>query len=62
MLVRMLKALRPLLRPRTAQNAEVLLSLRFLLLGCLPLFIGLAVVMPLLGHSTWHLYRKVVAS
>jgi uncharacterized membrane protein len=31
-----------------------------LLLGCLPIFVGLAVVMPLLGHSTWHLYRKVV--
>jgi len=32
-----------------------------LFLGCLPLFIGLAVVMPVLGHGTWHLYRKVVA-
>jgi uncharacterized membrane protein len=32
-----------------------------LLIGSLPLFIGLAVVMPVLGHSTWHLYRKVVA-
>jgi uncharacterized membrane protein len=32
-----------------------------LLLGCLPLFVGLAVVMPVLGHATWHLYRKVVA-
>jgi uncharacterized membrane protein len=21
---------------------------------------GLSVVMPILGHSTWHLYRKVV--
>ena len=31
-----------------------------LLIGCLPLFVGLAVVMPLLGHSTWHLYRRVV--
>jgi uncharacterized membrane protein len=31
-----------------------------LLLGCLPIFVGLAVVMPLLGHSTWHLYRRVV--
>jgi len=31
-----------------------------LLIGSLPLFIGLAVVMPVLGHSTWHLYRKVV--
>lgn len=31
-----------------------------LFIGCLPIFIGLAVVMPLLGHATWHLYRKVV--
>jgi uncharacterized membrane protein len=31
-----------------------------LLIGSIPLFIGLAVVMPVLGHSTWHLYRKVV--
>jgi uncharacterized membrane protein len=22
--------------------------------------VGLAVVVPVLGHSTWHLYRKVV--
>lgn len=32
-----------------------------LVLGCLPLFIGLAVAMPVLGHATWHLYRRVVA-
>jgi uncharacterized membrane protein len=32
-----------------------------LLIGSLPLFIGLAIVMPVLGHSSWHLYRKVVA-
>jgi uncharacterized membrane protein len=31
-----------------------------LLLGSLPLFFGLAVVMPVLGHATWHLYRRVV--
>ncbi|MFQ5784765.1 MAG: DUF2189 domain-containing protein [Alphaproteobacteria bacterium] len=31
-----------------------------LLIGSLPLFVGLAVVMPVLGHATWHLYRKVV--
>lgn len=28
--------------------------------GSLPLFVGLAVVMPVLGHATWHLYRRVV--
>lgn len=31
-----------------------------LAIGSLPFFIGLAVVLPVLGHSTWHLYRKVV--
>ena len=31
-----------------------------LIAGSLPLFAGLAVVLPILGHSTWHLYRKVV--
>ena len=29
-------------------------------LGSLPLFVGLAVVLPILGHATWHLYRKLV--
>lgn len=32
-----------------------------LLIGSLPFFVGLAVVMPILGHASWHLYRKVVA-
>src|SRR6266480_1853114 len=31
-----------------------------LIIGSLPFFFGLAVVVPVLGHSTWHLYRKVV--
>jgi uncharacterized membrane protein len=31
-----------------------------LALGSLPAFVGLAVVMPVLGHATWHLYRKLV--
>ena len=31
-----------------------------LLLGAIPLLVGLAVVLPVLGHATWHLYRKVV--
>ena len=31
-----------------------------LIVGSLPLFAGLAVVLPILGHATWHLYRKVV--
>ena len=31
-----------------------------LVLGGLTLFVGLAVVMPALGHSTWRLYRRAV--
>jgi len=31
-----------------------------LVAGSLPLFLGLAIVIPLLGHATWHLYRKVI--
>jgi uncharacterized membrane protein len=31
-----------------------------LIVGFLTLFIGLAVIVPVLGHATWHLYRRVV--
>jgi uncharacterized membrane protein len=31
-----------------------------LIVGALPIFAGLAVVMPVLGHATWHLYRRVI--
>jgi uncharacterized membrane protein len=31
-----------------------------LVLGSVPLFIGLVVVMPILGHATWHLYRHAI--
>ena len=31
-----------------------------LVMGSIPLFFGLIIVMPVLGHATWYLYRKVV--
>ena len=31
-----------------------------LLIGSIPAFLGLVFVLPILGHATWHLYRKVV--
>ncbi len=31
-----------------------------LVLGSIPLLLGLAVVLPVLGHATWHLYRRAV--
>jgi uncharacterized membrane protein len=31
-----------------------------LVIGSIPFFLGLIIVMPMLGHATWHLYREVV--
>jgi uncharacterized membrane protein len=31
-----------------------------LVVGSIPVFLGLVIVMPILGHATWHLYRAVV--
>ncbi len=33
-----------------------------LVLGSIPFFLGLIVVMPILGHATWHLYRRTVVA
>lgn len=32
-----------------------------LVIGSAPALVGLIFVMPVLGHATWHLYRKVIA-
>lgn len=32
-----------------------------LVLGSIPVFLGLIVIMPILGHATWHLYRRTVS-
>ncbi len=32
-----------------------------LILSALPLFLGLMVTLPVLGHASWHLYRRLVA-
>jgi uncharacterized membrane protein len=32
-----------------------------LLVSALPYFLGLLVTLPVLGHATWHLYRRIVA-
>lgn len=31
-----------------------------LVIGSIPFFLGLVIVLPVLGHATWHLYRQVV--
>lgn len=32
-----------------------------LIVASIPLFLGLIVALPVLGHATWHIYRKAVA-
>ena len=46
-------------RPMAVWGLVVALAL---VLGSIPLFLGLIVAMPVLGHATWHLYRRVVES
>lgn len=41
-------------------GAWALLIAAALFVGSIPFFFGLAVVVPILGHASWHLYRKVV--
>lgn len=49
----------------TARNAGPLavwgvIVVALLVLGTIPLFVGLAVVVPVLGYATWHLYTRMV--
>jgi uncharacterized membrane protein len=32
-----------------------------LIVSSLPYFLGLLLTLPVLGHATWHLYRRIVA-
>jgi uncharacterized membrane protein len=58
--VAMITSIKAVLRNPLTMAAWGVFVAGALLLGSLPFLIGLAVVMPVLGHSTWHLYRKVV--
>ena len=42
----------------TAWAALIAVSL---LVAMLPLFLGLLVALPVLGHATWHLYRRLIS-
>ena len=45
-----------------AMAAWYCIVVAMVLLGSVPLLLGLAVVVPILGHATWHLYRKTVSA
>jgi uncharacterized membrane protein len=45
--------------PRVAATWGLIVAVA-MVLGTLPLFLGLVIVLPVLGHATWHLYRAAV--
>jgi uncharacterized membrane protein len=55
-----LTSVRAVLKNPVPMAAWGLIVAALLVIGSLPLLVGLAVVVPVLGHATWHLYRKVV--
>jgi uncharacterized membrane protein len=58
--VAIMTSLRTIAKNPVTMAAWGLIVAGLLLLGSLPFFAGLAVVIPVLGHATWHLYRKAV--
>jgi uncharacterized membrane protein len=57
----MVTSLRAVARNPVPMAAWGLIVAVLLVAGSLPAFLGLAIVIPLLGHATWHLYREVIA-
>jgi len=53
-------SLRVVMKNPFAMAGWGLIVAALLVIGSVPLFVGLAVVLPVLGHATWHLYRKVL--
>jgi uncharacterized membrane protein len=60
--VALLTSIRVVLMNPLTMPAWGLIVAALLLIGSLPAFLGLTIVMPVLGHATWHLYRKAVVS
>ena len=48
-----------LANPKTMAMWALIITI-LLMIGSAPLLVGLAVVMPILGHASWHLYRRMV--
>jgi uncharacterized membrane protein len=54
-------SIRAVVRNPVAVAAWGIVVVAGLALGIVTLLVGFAVVMPVLGHATWHLYRRVIA-
>jgi len=59
--VAMLTSVRVVLANPLTMALWGIIVVALLVIGSVPFFLGLAVVVPVLGHATWHLYRKAVA-
>jgi uncharacterized membrane protein len=58
--VALLTSIRAVLKNPLTMAAWGLIVAALLLAGSLPFFLGLTVVLPVLDHATWHLYRRVI--
>ncbi|KWV57406.1 cytochrome C oxidase subunit I [Bradyrhizobium macuxiense] len=56
----MVTSMRAVAKNPVPMAAWGLIVAALLVLGTIPFFLGLAIVIPLLGHATWHLYREVI--
>jgi len=56
----MVTSMQAVVRNPVPMLAWGLIVAALLVIGSLPFFLGLAIVVPVLGHATWHLYRKVI--
>jgi len=59
-LVALATSVRAVARNLVTMSLWGLMVAALLLIGSITLFVGLAIVVPVLGHATWHLYRKLV--
>ena len=56
-----LTSIRVIARNPLTMALWALICAGLLVVAIAPIFLGLAVIMPVLGHATWHLYRKAVS-
>jgi uncharacterized membrane protein len=56
-----LTSLRVIAKNPVAMSLWGLIVAGLLVVAIIPFFLGLAIVVPVLGHATWHLYRRSVS-
>ena len=53
-------SIRAVMQNPLTMGAWGLIVAALLVIGSIPFFLGLTVVLPVLGHATWHLYRRTI--